>query len=158
MYDPIILTLDGSELAEKALPDAVAIAKQFSSTLIVLRVVPPVIQPMNVDYGMSAPYGYEKILEAETDAANDYLKPIVEQIQGSGVTVETATPLGEPATAILDLAAERNAGMIVMATHGRSGFRRLVFGSVADRVLREATIPILLIRAHEDENEPAEKS
>jgi nucleotide-binding universal stress UspA family protein len=158
MYDPIMLTLDGSELAEKAIPHAVAIAKQFGARLLVVRVVPPVVQPLDVDYGMSAPYGYEKIIEAEVQGANDYLAGIVKAIEAEGLSVETATPLGEPATAILDTANQQGVGLIVMATHGRTGFRRLVFGSVADRVLREAEIPVLLIRAQGRDQSPDKKS
>ncbi|MCS6800968.1 MAG: universal stress protein [Chloroflexota bacterium] len=158
MYDPIMLTLDGSELAERAIPHAVAMAKQFGARLIVVRVVPPVVQPLDVDYGMSTPYGYEKLIEAEVEGANAYLADVVKAIEAEGLTVETVTPLGEPATAILDTAQERGAGLIVMATHGRGGFQRLVFGSVADRVLREAEVPVLLIRAHDRDQSPSEKS
>jgi nucleotide-binding universal stress UspA family protein len=158
MYDPIMLTLDGSELAERAIPHAQAMAKQFGARLIVVRVVPPVVQPLDVDYGMSAPYGYEKIIEAETQAAVDYLAGVAQKLEAEGLTVETAAPLGEPATAILDTARERGARLIVMATHGRTGFRRLVFGSVADRVLREAETPVLLIRGHDRDHSAAEKS
>lgn len=157
MYDPIMLTLDGSELAEKAIPHAVAIAKKFGARLLVVRVVPPVVQPLDVDYGMSAPYGYEKIIEAEVQGANDYLASIVKTLEAEGLTVETATPLGEPATAILDIADQQGVGLIVMATHGRTGFQRLVFGSVADRVLREAEVPVLLIRA-QDRGQASEKT
>ncbi|GIW08026.1 MAG: universal stress protein [Dehalococcoidia bacterium] len=158
MYDPILLTLDGSELAELAIPHAVAMAKQFGARLIVLRVVPPVVQPLDVDYGLSAPYGYEKIIEAETQGAAEYLANVVKSFEAEGLTVETVTPLGEPATAILETAHDRGAKLIVMATHGRSGFRRLVFGSVADRVLREAETPVLLVRGHDQDHSAAGKS
>ncbi|MFN8532975.1 MAG: universal stress protein [Dehalococcoidia bacterium] len=158
MYDPIILTLDGSELAELAIPHAVALAKQFGAHLIALRVVPPVVQPLDAGYGITAPYGYEKIIEAETEGALQYLAEATAPIQADGVAVESVAPLGEPATAILDTAHERKAGLIVMATHGRSGFGRLFFGSVADRVLRESDIPIMLIRVHQPAGSAAEKS
>ncbi len=146
MYDPIMLTLDGSELSESALPHAVSLAKAYGSRLLILRVVPPVIHPFEVDYGVGSPYGYEKILEAETQAANDYLSAKVNEVQAQGVTAEALGPFGEPASAILDTAEQRGVQLIVMATHGRSGIGRFVFGSVADRVLRSAEVPVLLVR------------
>ena len=147
MYDPILLALDGSELAERALPHAVALARQFGARLLLVRVVPPVVQPLGVEPGFSPASGYAQVIEAESAAARAYVDHLAQRLQQDGITVEALTPLGEPAASILEVAAERGAGLIVMATHGRSGLSRLVFGSVAERVLREASVPLLLVRA-----------
>ncbi len=148
MYNTILLTLDGSPLSEQALPHAEAFARGLGSHLLILRAVSPVIMLSEFQYSGEA---YQAMIDAEFSAAQQYLDSIVQDLRYRGVQAEGICLVGEPATAILDCAAERGAQLIVMATHGRSGLGRFVYGSVADRVLHSATIPVLLVRAKEHE-------
>src|SRR5207244_4373078 len=87
----------------------------------------------------------EKIIEAEREQATSYLAGQVQKL-GSGTDVETTIVEGHAAAAIIEVAAQRNAGLIVLSSHGRSGLGRLVYGSVADAVLRESKVPVLVVR------------
>ena len=84
--------------------------------------------------------------QAQTDA-HAYLEGIGQRLAERGLTIRTDVRLEAAAEAILDLAVEQQADLIVMSTHGRGGLGRWVYGSVADRVLRGAAIPVLLVRA-----------
>ncbi|MFN7972535.1 MAG: universal stress protein [Acidobacteriota bacterium] len=146
MYEAILLPLDGSELSERAIPHAAAVARRFDSRLVVLRVVVPIIGPGDLAYGPN-PYTYQSLLEAETRAAQEYVARKAEELRAQGLRAEGVCRTGEPATSIVDFAAESDAKLVVIATHGRSGVARWVFGSVATRVLQGAQVPVLLIRA-----------
>lgn len=145
MYDPIILALDGSKLAEAAIPHAEALARQFEARVLVLRAVAPVVGPDDFAYGPN-PYSYQHLLEAEMKAAEEYVNAKARELRESGIEAEGVFRMGEPASVIIDDANAHGAKIIVLATHGRSGFARWVFGSVADRVLRSAPAPVLLVR------------
>jgi nucleotide-binding universal stress UspA family protein len=85
------------------------------------------------------------------DEAQRYLESVAERLQAAGQTVEWSVRLGSPAQEISAVAAEVDAGLIAMATHGRSGFKRAVLGSVAERVLHTAQRPLLLLRPTEED-------
>jgi nucleotide-binding universal stress UspA family protein len=148
----LIVPLDGSECAEAALPWAALLARTQSLPLVLLRVVPP---PYLVAPGFDgtlpylSPATYEKLEQAEREAAAGYLATVQARLAAEGATVETVTREGLPADTILDVADERGAAAIVLATHGRGGLRRLVLGSVAERIVAQAMIPLLLVRATE---------
>lgn len=152
MYTAVLLTLDGSPLSETAIPHAVALARQFAIPMVLLRAVPVApLQPDVMATGMAPavmPPNTE-LLHAEEGAAKDYLSRHAELLRAQGLTVTEKTPIGD---ASVEVAAEqeRHPGCItVMATHGRQGLGRLVFGSVADSVLHSARGPLLLIRGHD---------
>ena len=86
------------------------------------------------------------IVEAENDAARDYLSNVGQQLRGHGLTVDTEYPEGDAADVIVRRAKELGVSLILMTTHGRSGLARAVFGSVADAVLRHAPCPVMLVR------------
>lgn len=145
MYDPIVLALDGSHLAETAIPHGVELARRFGTRLILLRVVTPIVGPDDFAYGPN-PYTYQHLLEAETKAAQTYVDVKARELRNQDVRAESVVRQGEPASTVLDYAAEAGAKLLVLATHGRTGMARWVFGSVADRVLRNAPCPVLLVR------------
>jgi nucleotide-binding universal stress UspA family protein len=91
------------------------------------------------------------IMEAERREADSYLRAIADRLRGAGVSVAYEQQVGSAAEVITDRARERGADLIAMTTHGRGGLGRLVFGSVADAVLRSAPCPIFLVRAREAE-------
>ncbi len=126
MIGTVIVPLDGSDLAEQALPYAEAIARKANAPLHLMRVVPPDAQA-----------------SAETEA-RDYLR---EQAKNYGDRVQISVRMGQPADQIVDGADEMTDPVVVMTTHGRSGIGRWLYGSVADRVVRGSGAPVLLIRS-----------
>lgn len=145
MYEKVLLPLDGSPFSERAIPHALEIARQFGARLLVLRVAVPIVGPDDLAYGQVA-YTYEHILAEDVRKAEAYVAAKVAELSSAGVKAEGICRTGEAAAAILDHAAEQGVGLIVLATHGRSGVARWVFGSVATRVLQGAAVPLLLVR------------
>lgn len=147
MYNEIIVPLDGSELAEAALPHARSIANAFKSDITLISVIEPITiypQPGAIGPVLSVAVNTQD----EIDNATKYLKERAEYFSSEDINVRTIVKEGDPASEICDLAEESNADLIIMSTHGRSGIKRWVYGSVADKVLRSADIPVLLVRAH----------
>ncbi len=152
MYRRLLVPLDGSTLAEAALPHAIAVARRFEARLTLLQVAATVPMAAAVDPlgagGVEAALAVEAV-EAAEKAAWEYLHQVAQRPEMEGLPVEVEVTRGRPAAEIIRQARERKVDLIVMSTHGRSGLGRLVFGSVADEVLREAGVPILLIRPTE---------
>ncbi|HET7874228.1 MAG TPA: universal stress protein, partial [Methylomirabilota bacterium] len=137
--DRILVPLDGSTLAEAAIPKAVEMARMGLSGLLLVRAAEahtlPGADPTDAQV--------EVVREAE-----EYLKDVAERLARDGArNVETSVWYGPAASAIVDAARLRKADLIVMTTHGRSGLGRLILGSVAESVLRGTSTPILLLRA-----------
>jgi nucleotide-binding universal stress UspA family protein len=147
MTDRILVPLDGSDLAEQALPCAVALARGLPAGLDLLRTVwiPPDILEM-LDESTVKLNAIVAQLEAE---ASDYLGALVKQLEDMGVTARQSVRRGPAAETILDYAGWANISHIVMATHGYSGIKRWTHGSVAERLLQAAAVPLLLVRAGE---------
>jgi nucleotide-binding universal stress UspA family protein len=138
MLSKILVPLDGSQLAERALPVAEWLAQASRGHIILVRAVQASTFP-----GIDA-------REAQVSALADaqaYLDERVGDLTANGLTVETATPYGEPAPEILEEIQLRQADLVVMATHGRSGVGRLVYGSVADAVLHRSPVPVVMVPA-----------
>jgi nucleotide-binding universal stress UspA family protein len=156
VFETVIVPLDGSELAEAALPAAVGIAEKFGSQLILLRAVQSTAQrlaetPALLDTPAGAATNVElieQVAKADRDEATDYLARMKAGLTGK--PAETLVVEGVPAEAIVDAAHERGASLIVMSSHGRGGLGRLVHGSVADGVLRHVSVPVLLMRPKHD--------
>ena len=139
MYEKILVPLDGSQLAEVALPYAEELAGRLDSEIILIYVSESAENP---NYYMYQLY-IQQIVEATKHAAEKYHgKP-----EGKSIKVESAILVGHPAEEIVDYADKEDIGLIVIATHGRSGIKRWALGSVADKVMRSATQPVALIRA-----------
>jgi len=154
MFTQILVPLDGSDVAERALPYVEELARRFGSAVLLLRAttpaetlvtapgaaptVAPVVDPL-------------PIMEAERREADAYLRTIADRLHGAGVSVTYEQHMGSAAEVIIDRARKRRADLIAMTTHGRGGLGRLVFGSVADAVLRSAPCPVFLVRVREAE-------
>ncbi len=133
----ILLPLDGSLLAEAALPKTVELIEGSGAKLLLLRSAEPRTSP-----GVGE--------AALVKDAEDYVMQISDRLGGLGIKdVEISIWSGPAAHAIVEGARRYGADLIVMTTHGRSGLGRLVLGSVAESVLRGTTVPILLIRVPE---------
>jgi nucleotide-binding universal stress UspA family protein len=141
MYKKILVPLDGSALAECVLPHVKAIALGCSiGKVVLLRVVEPV--PPEAPPALD----FELFQKAGLKAAEKYLAKIKAKLSKEGLKVEAKVLTGRPAETITDFAKREKVDLIALATHGRSGISRWVFGSVADRLVRSSSIPIVLIR------------
>jgi nucleotide-binding universal stress UspA family protein len=145
-YKHILVPLDGSELAELALADAFGIAKLNQAQVTLLQVIPPIEHVFNAD--TAYPIYIDQQWEYQVTLALQYLQDVCTRVECKKVTVSTRVEQGPAADTIIDYAHQHPIDLIVMATHGRSGLRRWVYGSVADKVLRGADLPVLLVRAH----------
>ena len=137
----ILVPLDGSELAEAALADAFDLAARDGAVVMLMRAAEARMLP-----------GSDPIL-AEVEAVADaekYLAGLKAKLDGRGFrNVETHVWYGSPAASIIEAVGYYKADLIVMSTHGRSGIGRLIFGSVAESVLRGSATPIFLRRPSE---------
>jgi nucleotide-binding universal stress UspA family protein len=144
MFETILVPLDGSQLAEMALAPACRLAEKFGSQLILLRVVtpdsppPPLPLPSMSSEPAALPAGRPLMEEAEA-----YLTGL--KLPVLGVPIRTQVLSGTPPELIVATAQEFGVDLIVMSTHGRSGLMRLLYGSVAEAVLRGAIVPVLLM-------------
>jgi nucleotide-binding universal stress UspA family protein len=149
MFEKIMVCLDGSELAEQILPYATEEAIHCGSRLVLLRVITGSSSMPMAAAGVPA-YTTEAVtqqMESEEQETKAYLERLAQPLLQKGLHVECVTLHGlQIGEAIVSYADKNNIGLIAIATHGRSGLGRLVFGSVADFVLRESGLPILLVK------------
>ena len=145
MYKRALVPLDGSSVAETIIPFILDIAGPLDMEVILLRVVEPI--PTIVVEG-SRHIDVEDV-EARRIDAEEYLAPIAVELRKKAVRVESRVRRGHPIEEIVTAAREAGADLIAMSTHGRGGLGRLMFGSVAQAVLRQVDIPVLLMRATE---------
>lgn len=155
LYKKILVTHDGSELASKALPHAVAIARANDAEVLLLQVVrsvgqesalvgAPSIYPPIVTFGDTA---LETVKENKRRAKHQ-LEKIKAEFEANGVThVNVYVEEGVGQDVITDIAKTEHCDLIVMSTHGRSGLGRVLLGSVADYVIRHAPCPVLVVRS-----------
>ena len=144
MFERLLIPLDGSQSAELALPSAMTMADCFGSELLLLCVarIPHVIGGQGTE--RNEPYAV--FFENRRREARRYIQETAVQLQAKGYRTHGVVVEGESeAEAILHAAHELTADLIMMSTHGQSGLRRWAFGSTADKVLRAASIPLLLI-------------
>lgn len=147
MYQKILLPLDGSDLAECVLPHVETMAKGcVMKEVAFVRVVEQFQLPPFGDGNISVDEINKIRAEDETEAA-DYLKSILARVSLGSTIINTQVLRGKPADTLADYAVKNGFDLIVMSTHGRSGVSRWVFGSTAERVLRSACVPVLMVRA-----------
>jgi len=143
MYKRILVPLDGSARAERAIPVAVRIARALGGSIILLRVA-----TAPVDTGKySSTSGYvEEAADTDLAGAASYLENIAGSDQLAGIKTEIKTFIGAVAPAILSASQSFHANIIVMCSHGYTGFKRWTLGSVADKVTRHSPIPVFVLR------------
>ncbi len=147
MYQKVLVPLDGSELAECVLPHVETMAKGcVMKEVVFVRVVEPFQLPPIGDGNVSDEEMNKIRIEDETEAT-DYLKSVLARVSLESAIIHTEVLKGKPAETLAEFASENGFDLIIMSTHGRSGVSRWVFGSTADRVLRSACVPILMVRA-----------
>jgi len=146
LLERILVPLDGSRHAEAVLPVALAMASLFDASLALRQVVLPVA--LMTSPPASFPAGIDTELTAiEQRRAQAYLDRLGEQLRGGGARVSGAAVLGRAVfETILTTAQERGPGMVALATRGRGGLRRMLLGSVADKLVRRGDLPVLVTR------------
>jgi nucleotide-binding universal stress UspA family protein len=154
MFKRILVCLDGSKLAEQIMPYATEEAIRFRGKLVLLQVVQePVAFTPGLPGEAPVPIQTHVMVEGTEEALNrarDYLEKLAAPLRKKGIQVKTVAIPGRPGEAILDYANTNSINLITIATHGRGGLRRAVFGSVADYVLRESGLPVLVIRPQDE--------
>lgn len=156
MFDRILLPIDGSELSEAAVEHAAALGEKFEATVIVLQVIdseaqiiahtaPATIEPLPSGQ-ITAQIAHEAV-EGQRMKARENIDRVAGQLRDRGISIETSIVEGGPGDAICAAVEALDCDTVVMATHGRSGFKRAVLGSVADHVARNTpNASVLLIR------------
>ena len=153
MFNDILVPLDGSELSERALPMAQDLAQSSDATVHLIHMV-------SREHELGAGRGIESVqaAEMEIDMARRltesrlhrgrmYLEQKGSQLSDAGIKIETefAVMSGDPAQNISDYVKEHSISLVVMSTHGHGGIRRLLVGSVTDRVIRSCEVPVLVV-------------
>ncbi len=138
MFRTILVPLDGSPAAERALPLAAALARAAEGRLVLVRCA----------WTTGVPgWETEKRQEAATQEADDYLRAVAGELRTQEVHVDARAIAAHPDQGILWTLADEHADLVVMTTHGRTGVGRFIYGSVAEAVLTQSHVPVLLVRA-----------
>ena len=146
MPSKLLVPLDGSVLAESAVPWAACLARTAGHSIVLAQAVPwPLIATEGLIGAYASPQMYDDILNAECQEATNYLNHIRAGLVAQGIEAEVVVRAGTPETTLLDIVDDAAVGLIVMATHGRGGLQRLVLGSLASYVVQHATIPVMLV-------------
>jgi nucleotide-binding universal stress UspA family protein len=137
MYERILVPLDGSELAEQAIPYAERLARKFNSEVIVIT-------------ACLAGDPLERALK-------EYIERKTEKIRSQGIKARSVCIEGEPAASIIDFAGKNDVSLIAISTHGRTGVSQWLLGSIANKVVQRSHIPVFLVRSSQPAKTPADK-
>ena len=153
MFKHILVPLDGSRLSARALPYAIELAVKFKSEITLLRVVkqttPFIVAETS---GMGSSIGAQMTIDAaryqdKRNAANAerYLQKQVKKLTDKGIKASSAVLIGSPAESIIKHCRKNRINLVVITTHGRSGFKRAILGSVADKIVHEPGLVAMVI-------------
>jgi nucleotide-binding universal stress UspA family protein len=148
----LLVPLDGEPPAEAALPFALALARAYRGEIVLIRIV-PTLATMTGERASAAklvPTAAAATLEYEEEDAQRYLRGVADRLRAAGADVSWSVARGDPAQGVLDAAAASGAdriGLLIMATHGRTGLEAVFTGSVASKVVGRYAGPVLLVRA-----------
>jgi nucleotide-binding universal stress UspA family protein len=144
----ILVPLDGSALAETALGPASVLAKLFDAEVSLVQMVHPVLFSSDPVFPFAGGYD-EELTGRQREAATDYMQDVSESLRAHGVRASGIAFVGPRSLAqsLIDLANPARVSLVAIATHGRGGLRRLVLGSVTDKIVRGAQVPVLVVPA-----------
>ena len=145
-FKRLLVPLDGSPLAERALPVALSLARKLGSTIILFRALEVSAPSIPALYPDTARPLAREAHELVRNEVEQYLAAKAGELEAQGHDVETELWDEPPAEGILDTASAKEIDLIIMSTHGRGGLARWTFGSVADKVARHSPCPVLLVR------------
>ncbi len=144
-FKNIVVATDGSKYSASAASQAIGLAKRNGADLTVIAVVPSeLLTPMDLDLTMAQ---REHVADQEMHEAEKSAKAVKDAAQKEGVSVKAFVLSGKPSEAVVQTARDRNAGLIVVGSHGRTGVERLLMGSVAERVIVLSECPVLVVKA-----------
>ena len=139
----ILVPIDFSEYSKNALQYAITLARQFSSEVILVYVVEPIVYPADLGFGQMTMPNIEPELAQRGKAGLDQL--VKDSVTGE-ISARTVVRTGRPFVEILTTAKDEHIDLIVIATHGHSGVEHLIFGSTAEKVVKRARCPVLMVR------------
>lgn len=143
-FKSLVVATDGSSYSSAAASEAIGIAKRSGAKLTVLAVVPAdIAMPTDVDFAALA---REKIADQEMQAAEKNARAVKEAAQKAGVDASAFVMTGKPADAIMEIARDKSADLVVVGSHGRTGLDRLLMGSVAQRVIVLTNCAVLVVK------------
>jgi nucleotide-binding universal stress UspA family protein len=145
MFRSIVVGTDGSETAAKAVQEAIDLATTVGASVYVVSAYEPVPQGRLREEARQAPEDLQWMINPREDV-DATLSDAADQVRGAGLDVETFAREGDPADAILDVAEERNADLIVVGNKGMTGARRFLLGSVPNKVSHHAPCSVLIVR------------
>jgi nucleotide-binding universal stress UspA family protein len=145
MFSRIVVGTDGSDTAKQAVREATELAKQTNATLDVVSAFDPVPASRLREERLQAPSDIEHAVNPQEDV-NAILAEAESEVTGAGVKVRTFARQGEPADAILDIAEEEGADLIVVGNKGMTGAKRFLLGSVPNKVSHHAPCSVLIVR------------
>jgi nucleotide-binding universal stress UspA family protein len=148
MFERILAPLDGSPEAARVVPVVARLASLMGGSVILLQVLDTATEVTKYTAASLSPY----TITSDTEGAQGYLDGVATVIVGEGVPVESETRSGGVGQTIVEVAREKNADAVILNSHGRTGFLERLLGGVAEHVSREAPIPVLLLRAGEDQS------
>lgn len=141
----ILLPTDFSECANYALSYAASLARQFSASIICVHVIEPVMPAVGYT-GLTEPLPISDLSEQLEESAERELPKIGECEDCTGLEIEELIVHGDASSEIVRVASERKVDLIVIASHGRTGLGRILFGSTAESVVRHAPCPVLVVK------------
>jgi len=147
MAKQILLTLDGSEMSEQALPVAIEYAKIFESELYLLRVINPLAKSYRT--GLATVSAIQNAEEQLRVLAIDYLENVANKVREVGIPVKIFSLIGIPYKEIIQFSEQEGIDLIIMCTRGESGITRWLLGSNTDYVIRGSRIPVIVVPAVE---------
>lgn len=142
MYKSMLIPLDGSKLAEAILPEVEELALTLKAKLYLIRVSRAQVLP-----GRDPTDSQVKVVRR----AEEYLEELKNRLSARHADIQIHAPYGSPADKILEVCRRQGIDMIAMSTHGRSGIGRWLLGSVAEKIVRHSDVPVLLLRAQEQD-------
>jgi nucleotide-binding universal stress UspA family protein len=145
MYRRILVPLDGSKLAECVLPHAEAIAKLSKASIELVHVIEPLELPTRGGIALSIDDLKQIELHTKSDAES-YLYEVVERLKLAGIKAHSKLLTGKAADSLVDYIHKNKFDLLIMATHGRSGISRWIWGSVAEKILHSSSTPVLIVR------------
>jgi nucleotide-binding universal stress UspA family protein len=148
MFKHLLIPLDGSAFAEAALHTALQLATEHTKLTLVCAVDVPDYRVYNFDMAAVSVPLYQATQEEMLQQAQEYIARVIRDLSIDVQRVKRVVQVGLPSEVILDTALLVHPDAIVMATHGRSGLSRLIFGSVTQAVLHGTTIPVVVVPAH----------
>jgi len=144
MFHRILVPLDGSERAERALPVAARLARASHGVLIVAQI----LNMDNMLYIAPEMMISESVVQGECDSTNQYLTLATAPFRQDGLSVEQIVMFGTPDSLLLSIIESHNIDLVVMGSHGRTGFTRWALGSIAEKIARYSPVPVLVLREH----------